>query len=173
MERRLAVLVEGRALMVVVALEVRGEVSKVDLRGEAVACGRCLLEVGEEIRALLGATLSGSAESVLLAGCAVRQGSGASEAIEVALERDREVEAEERACKSDRMLLLLLALDGRDSAVDEMEDAEVVVLRLAELPLGGGGVGKGGQGADEVEDRKRNMMADYTKSSCGCVFQWY
>lgn len=87
-ERRLAVLKEGQALMVVVALEVRGQVGSVDLLGEV------------EGRAGVAAAFLGSDVSGVKA-FAVKMGSEGSVAKQVAgegtLETDEEEETEEWA----------------------------------------------------------------------------
>lgn len=144
-ERRLAVLKEGQALMVVVALEVRGQVGSVDLLGEV------------EGRAGVAAAFLGSDVSGVKA-FAVKMGSEGSVAKQVAgegtLETDEEEETEEWACKSERMLLLL-GLEARELPEDISDEAEMVEGRPERDDLRG--VGKGGAG-DEVEDRKRNMM---------------
>lgn len=97
--RRLAKVDEGCALMVAVALEVRGVERRVDLRGEMVARGRLL--PGDEMRTGLAAVFVGSLSQAgaKVEGSAVRPGSEGREEIEVAGDRteesEDEVEAEE------------------------------------------------------------------------------
>ena len=53
-------------------------------------------------------------------------------------------------------MLLLLVLDGTESAVERTDEAEALVGRL--VCAAGRKGDEGGLEADEVEDRKRNMM---------------
>lgn len=173
-------------MVVVVALDVRGgDVRSVDLRGDTAVEGRCLRAavVVEEMRAELAAALLGSvalgSAADAVGGSAVRQGLEGSKASEVAGEsavREEAEDGEER--KSDRMLLLLLllALEGRESVVESWDEVEVLVGRAAGWLDLGEGVGKGE--GDEVEDRNRNMATSYSLRdcvalSCGYAVLWY
>lgn len=141
-ERRVADLFgEGDdwALMVVAALEVRGEVKSVALRGEIAACeGRdcCLRGVmvvvearGTLVVALVSSGVGKGSEVRLADSEGRKERDVAGESAEI---EEVEAEAEEWAWRRDKMLLLELVLEGIESAVAElaMEEAEVLVGRL-------------------------------------------
>lgn len=132
-----------------------------------------------EGRAGLAVDLVGSFAQEGGKGSAVRQGSEEGReardvAGESAEESEDEVEAEEWACNRDKMLLLL-ALEGTEWAVDRVEEAELLADWPDWLDLAPEAVGKDEEGeleADEVEDRKRNMMwVGAAQSSCDAGIQ--
>lgn len=150
LERRLAGVGEGCAWMVVVALEVRGELRRVALRGDLDAWASLLRGEEVEVCASVAFGLLGS-DGFEAIGELVRQGSdGSVESeveVEIAEDREDEVETVDWACKSERMLLLL-AVEGSCFALEKGEEVGL------------------GVAADEVEDRKRNIMQSGALSSC-------
>lgn len=87
--------------------------------------------------------------------CAVRLGSVGREETEVAEDSAVEREPLERACRSER-ILLLLALEGTESAAERVEENEPLGLRSVGLEFV---VGKPeSAGEDEVGRRKRSMI---------------
>jgi len=87
--------------------------------------------------------------------CAVRRGSVGREEMEVAEDSAMDREPLERACRSER-ILLVLALEGTESAAERVVETELLGLRSVRFDLVVGESGSAGE--DEVGRRNRNMI---------------